>query len=61
MTLRPIGLAQPQGLGLAQPLLCRHEAIQPLLEHTSTSGHARRLLGWPKICGLAHGFLWEYS
>ena len=22
---------------------------------------ARKLLGWPKICKLAHAFLWEYN
>jgi hypothetical protein len=22
---------------------------------------ARKVLGWPKICKLAHAFLWEYS
>jgi hypothetical protein len=22
---------------------------------------ARKMLGWPKICKLAHAFLWEYS
>ena len=38
----------------AMSVACRYLAMR-------TIAIARKLLGWPKICKLAHTFLWEHS
>ena len=48
---------------LQHPLLCYPRVVRAAVEHDfgAALADARKVLGWPKICKLAHAFLWEYS
>jgi hypothetical protein len=51
------GVDQPVGRNPAGGVR-RRDRLQ---ERDHLSARARKVLGWPKLCKLAHAFPWEYS
>ena len=42
-------------------LCAGHDVLDDMLQHVLACLAARKVLGWPKRCKLAHEFLWECS